>query len=139
MVHEVNFLVHGCLTDNILKLSASMWLKWRVSYSGMSIYHYSEEFDAAAFPSFTSLPVRVRKDDSLSSRESAKFLAEWKRVPSKQQPKFGSRCVIGHLLSLVIPECPPELVPVVTKLFDYAFLENGKPSLFFNGLYNLIE
>ena len=95
--------------------------------STMISYRYSEELDAANRPSssFTSLPARLRKDDSLSQRASAEFQSEWNNSAS-QQAVFGSRGILGHLVSLILPECPPQMAPVFTKLFDYAFLENGK-------------
>lgn len=99
----------------------------------MISYLYSEELDAANRPSsaFTSLPVRLRKDDSLSQRASVEFQSEWNNSAS-QQAVFGSRGILGHLVSLVLPECPPGMVPTFTKLSDYAFLENGKVFVSFN-------
>ena len=99
----------------------------------MISYRYSDELDAAKRPSssFTSLPVRLRKDDSLSQRASAEFQSEWNKSAS-QQVVFGSQGIFGHMLSLVLPECPPKMVSVITKLFDYAFLENGKVFLSFD-------
>jgi hypothetical protein len=104
----------------------------------MISYHYSEELDAAKRPSasFTSLPVRLRKDDSLSQRASAEFQSEWNNSAS-QKVVFGSQGIFGHLLSLILPECPPKMVPVFTKFFDYAFLENGKVFLWFDELQHL--
>lgn len=99
----------------------------------MISYRYSEELDATTIPSwsFSSLPVRIRKDDSLSQQASAKFQDEWKKSAPQQESTFGSQGIFGHLMSLVIPECPPEMVPVFTKVFDYAFVENGKAFLHF--------
>lgn len=49
--------------------------------------------------SFTSLPIQLRKDGSLSQRANIKFQSEWNKSAS-QQAVFGSQSTFGHLMSL---------------------------------------
>lgn len=95
----------------------------------MIAYQYSEELDAiscANSPSFTTLPVRIRKDNSRSQKICAKFLAAWSKIGVKStSPPLGTQCSFGHFVSLVIPECPPDKIALITKLCDYGFIENG--------------
>ncbi|KAJ6099240.1 isoprenoid synthase domain-containing protein [Penicillium canescens] len=94
----------------------------------MIAYQYSEELDAtsrANSPSFTTLPVRIRKDNSRSQKICAKFLAAWSKIGVKySSTPVGTQCSFGHFVSLVIPECPPDKIALITKLCDYGFIEN---------------
>lgn len=95
----------------------------------MAMYQYSQELDAALFessPAFTNLPIRISKNTSISQKTSAELIAQLNK--SKTGPKVygAAQGPYGHWVSLVFPECPPDMVAVMTRAFDYTFIENGK-------------
>ena len=104
----------------------------------MPDFQYSKEVDSATIegtPSFTTLPIRVHRDDLRARKASRRFRTTWEaaggsRSSSPLMP--GGEAPVGHIMSLTLPECCPDRLEVVTKMADYMCLENGQyaPVLF---------
>ncbi|OBT61055.1 hypothetical protein VE03_09144 [Pseudogymnoascus sp. 23342-1-I1] len=86
-------------------------------------YQYSKEVDPATLArsrSFTTLPVRIHKNDHHAQKASHQFSKEWKRFAkaNKFDVNF-SQSPMGHFASLVLPECLPERLAFAAKAFDF--------------------
>ncbi|CEN60333.1 hypothetical protein ASPCAL02774 [Aspergillus calidoustus] len=88
-----------------------------------------DELARLAPAAFTTLPVRINRHDQQARKSSFHFVKAW-RDASQQSPlskqstinweNLSSSSPIGHLASLVHPECRPELLVFMAKVFDYA-------------------
>lgn len=95
----------------------------------MATFQYSKELDAALLqnsPAFTTLPIRISKNTSISQKASAQFITQWNKAKSGPKAYGAAQGPYGHWVSLVFPECPPEMVAIMTRAFDYTFIENGE-------------
>lgn len=97
----------------------------------MSDFYYSKEVPRKIIegtPSFTTLPVRIHRDDARARKASQRFRAAWAAAStdSTQQLMPAIDTPFGHLVSLAMPECSPDLLELVAKLLDFGFLENGQ-------------
>lgn len=97
----------------------------------MSQHQYSNELDPAILAtsrSFTTLSVRVHKNDARAQKTSKKFAKEWKRIIG-DMAKFDVNLAqgpAGHFSSLAVPECPPGRLAFATRAFDYITAVDGK-------------
>ncbi|KAJ5281176.1 isoprenoid synthase domain-containing protein [Penicillium angulare] len=91
---------------------------------------------SSTLPSFTSLPIRIR-EENLYQGLRARIRSSWMLVRhSKVHSSAGAECALGHIVSLVMPECPPERIDLATEVFDYAFIQNGR--IHISSIYTLI-
>ncbi|KAJ0415666.1 hypothetical protein BJY00DRAFT_293090 [Aspergillus carlsbadensis] len=78
---------------------------------------------------FTTLPVQINQHDQEARKTSSRYVQAW-RVASQQSSSsnrptvswetLGSSSPVGHLASLVYPDCRLELLVFLAKVFDYA-------------------
>jgi hypothetical protein len=99
----------------------------------MSDFQYSKEVPLKTIEStisFTTLPIRVHKDDTRATKASRRFRAAWAAASTdRTQLIRSSETPLGHVISLAVPECPLDRLEVGAKLWDYGCLENGQSSL----------
>jgi hypothetical protein len=93
-----------------------------------------DELARLAPAAFTTLPVRINRQDQQARKISSQFVKAW-RDASQQSPlskqstidweRLSSSSPIGHLASLVHPGCRPQLLFFMAKVFDYAQIHHG--------------
>ncbi|KFY29535.1 hypothetical protein V493_02301 [Pseudogymnoascus sp. VKM F-4281 (FW-2241)] len=86
-------------------------------------YQHSTEVDSATLArsgSFTTLPVRIHRNDVQVQKASNQFIREWKRiVGDKRFDLTVSQSPVGHAASLMFPECLPERLAFIAKACDF--------------------
>jgi hypothetical protein len=114
--------------------------RFRKTLSGRSrsspAFIYSNPYEAThSRPSaaFTTLPSRLHKQDAQAVKSAEMFSKE---VSSAlPQDALGSACrlnsCVGHLSSLVYPECLPERLPDVAMILEAGTIHDGILSLFY--------
>jgi ophiobolin F synthase len=77
--------------------------------------------------SFTTLPVRIHRQNDLADAANHKLLKDWDRYIGDGQEKktFGSLCELGNLCSLVCPEVEPERLRVLAYGVELGFIHDG--------------
>lgn len=99
-------------------------------------YYYSKEVPRKTIEgteSFTTLPIRIHRDDARVRKASKRFRAAWAAASTDSTQVMPSiETPFGFALSMTFPECPPSMLDVGARLVDYSFLENGQFFLTFN-------
>ncbi|KAI9774496.1 MAG: hypothetical protein M1839_001684 [Geoglossum umbratile] len=76
--------------------------------------------------SFTTLPVRIHRQNDLADAANHKLLKDWDRYIGDGQEKktFGSLCELGNLCALVCPEVEPERLRVLAYGVELGFIHD---------------
>ncbi|KFX96691.1 hypothetical protein O988_05211 [Pseudogymnoascus sp. VKM F-3808] len=86
-------------------------------------YQFSEEVDPATlqrFNCFTTLPVRLHKNNDIARKAHRQFAKEWKAIIKDEKLDVDFRqSPVGHIASLALPECLPERLAFAAKALDY--------------------
>jgi hypothetical protein len=92
-------------------------------------FSYSKEVplkDIQGTVSFTTLPIRINKDDWRIRKSSRRFQVAWAAANTDSMESLRSlETPFGHMISMAVPECSPQILEAVAKLCDFGFFENG--------------
>lgn len=75
---------------------------------------------------FTSLPIRIHRDEHLAAAGSDSIDKDWEDVFGKKPTSFGCRSPYGHLTALSIPEAIPERLAICAYIMDYMLYHDGQ-------------
>ncbi len=94
-------------------------------------YVYSREYDLTSAQKqgcWSTLPLRIHKDEQLAIEASYEFLRDWEEAVGKGTDLDAtiSLCANGHFVALTIPECLPERLRIITRLSDFSYIYDGK-------------
>lgn len=96
-------------------------------------YQHSTEIDSATLArsgSFTTLPVRIHRNDVQAQKASNQFIREWKRIVGDKRFDLNvNQSPVGHVASLMFPECLPERLAFIAKACDFVTAVDGTFSL----------
>lgn len=119
------FFISGCDTPRCAQA-----LRMKKPWSDkMSDFEYSKEVLWAAIKgtrSFTTLLIRVHRDDSRANKATRRFRRAWSAASGGTQSIPLMKAPIGHCASLVIPDCSPDQLELIAKLGDYWGLKDGQ-------------
>jgi ophiobolin F synthase len=84
--------------------------------------------DSARTEAFTTLPIRIHKDNNVADAASERLLKDWDHHLQDRQ-SLNSRTslsTLGNMCALGFPEVMPERLSILTYLTDLGFMHDGE-------------